>query len=167
MEKKCTESLQERLVRLLKERGLRICFAESCTGGLAAAGLVSVPDASCVLDVSFVTYANEAKIEYLGVSLEDIRQYGVVSEQVARQMAVGAAKRSRAQVGVGITGIAGPGGGTQEKPVGTVCFGFFIKKETSVFTKSFGNLGRNAVREESVRFVYEKLLELLEAETKE
>ena len=148
---------EEKVVRRLIEKGWHIAFAESCTAGLCASRLVNVPDASRVLDVSFVTYANDAKIKYLGVSQESIEKYGVVSEQVAQEMARGAAYAAGAQVGVGVSGIAGPGGGTPQKPVGTVCFGFYIDGEVYTFTEHFGPLGRNAVREKSCDFVYEFL----------
>ena len=155
------KDIEYKVVELLIEKGFHITFAESCTAGLAAARLVNVPDASKVLDVSFVTYANEAKVKYVGVNEETISQHGVVSEAVAGEMSRGAADAMGAEVGVGISGIAGPTGGTAEKPVGMVCFGIYINGETKTFTQQFGNIGRNNVRERSVAFVYEKLLELL------
>lgn len=154
-------TLERRVVDRLIEKKYHIIFAESCTAGMAAARLVNVPDASKVLDVSFITYANEAKMKYLGVSQESIERYGVVSEEVAKQMAKGAASSMGASVGVGISGIAGPSGGVPGKPVGTVCFGFYINGNVYSFTEYFGNPGRNYVRDESVTFVYEKLIELL------
>lgn len=150
-----------RLVTLLAAKGWHISFSESCTGGKAAAALVDVPSASSVLDVSFVTYANEAKVRFLRVRPETIAAYGVVSEPVAGEMAAGTAAAANAQVGVGITGIAGPGGATPGKPVGMVCFGFWISGTLHTFTRQFGDLGRNAVRDASVAFVYETLLSLL------
>ena len=157
------ERTPERIVvDILKEKNWHISFAESCTGGLAVARLVGVPDASWVLDVSVVTYANEAKIEYLGVSPKTIKDNGVVSEEVAGEMAEGVAKNNHAEVGVGISGIAGPGGGTDKKPVGMVCFGFYVNGEVQTYTKYFGDMGRNNVREASVDFVYETLVEYLE-----
>lgn len=145
------------VVDKLIEKNYHISFAESCTGGMACAALISVADASKVLDVSFVTYANEAKMNYLGVSAAAIEKYGVVSEAVAAQMAQGVAKEAGSEVGVGITGVAGPGGGTKDKPVGMVCFGFCIDGKVETYTKQFGNIGRNEVRERSVAFVYEIL----------
>ena len=112
--------LEEQLVNKLIENNLHISCAESCTGGLVASRLVNVANASKVFDVSFVTYANEAKIKYLGVSPETIVKYGVVSEEVVLEMAAGVAKETGAQVGIAVSGIAGPGGGSEEKPVGTV-----------------------------------------------
>ena len=154
--------MYQEVVNKLIERNYHISFAESCTGGLACAALVSVADASKVLDVSFVTYANEAKMQYLGVNDITIAEYGVVSEAVARQMAVGVAKAAGSEVGVGITGVAGPGGGTKDKPVGMVCFGFYIEGNVETYTQQFGEIGRNEVREKSVAFVYEILNSRLE-----
>ncbi len=154
-------ALEECLVDKLIERDYRISFAESCTGGLCCGTLVNVTNASKVLDVSFVTYANEAKMEFLGVRADTILSNGVVSEEVAREMAQGVAKVAKSQVGVGVTGVAGPGGGTEKKPVGMVCFGFCINGETVTYTKQFGEIGRNQVRKSSVEFVFGKLIELL------
>lgn len=149
------------IVDVLAMKGWTISFAESCTAGLAASHLVDVPSASKVFNASFVTYSNEAKIKYLGVREDSIARRGVVSEEVAIQMAVGAAKANGAQVGVGITGIAGPTGGTSEKPVGMVCFGFFIDGRTFSATKQFGSIGRDAVRLSSVDYVFSFLMSML------
>lgn len=151
----------EFVVNELIKRKWHISFAESCTGGLAVAALVDVPNASRVLDASFVTYANEAKINLLGVSSKTIQSFGVVSENVAREMAAGAALANHAEVGIGISGIAGPGGGTLTKPVGMVCFGFSIAGDVFSQTKKFGDIGRRAVREASVESVYCVLKEYL------
>lgn len=154
--------LEKQVVDKLIEKGYRISFAESCTGGLCCGTLVNVTDASKVLDVSFTTYANEAKIQFLGVSADTILANGVVSEEVAFEMARGVADVAKSQVGVGITGVAGPGGGTAKKPVGMVCFGFCINGEVKTFTKQFGEIGRNEVRKASVEFVFQTLLDLLD-----
>lgn len=153
--------LSELTVKKLIEKGLRISFAESCTGGLVSAALVSVADASKVFDVAVVTYANEAKVCYLGVDEETIACHGVVSEEVARQMAYGAATNNAAQVSIATTGVAGPGGGTEKKPVGMVCFGFYYEGELYSDTVKFGDIGRNNVREESVKHAYRVMLTLL------
>ncbi len=112
--------LPEVVVALLRERGQRIGLAESCTGGLLASRLTSVPGASLVLERGLVTYANRAKVEALGVDPALLERHGAVSEEVAAAMAAGARRAAEADVGVGITGIAGPDGGTAEKPVGLV-----------------------------------------------
>lgn len=149
--------MYQSVVDKLIQKKYHISFAESCTGGMACAALVSIADASKVLDVSFVTYANEAKMKYLGVKDETIEQCGVVSEEVASQMAVGVAKEAGSEVGIGITGVAGPGGGTKDKPVGMVCFGFYVNGKVTTYTMQFGEIGRNEVRAKSVDFVYETL----------
>ncbi len=145
------------VVEKLMTNRWKIAFAESCTGGLACARLVEVPNASQVLDASFVTYANEAKMALVGVLSETLARFGAVSEEVAYQMAQGAAEKTGAAVGVGISGIAGPTGGTKEKPVGTVCFGFYIDGNVFTRTLQFGNLGRQEVRTAAVDFVFETL----------
>ena len=114
------ESLPEVLVKTLAQKGMRISFAESCTGGMAAKMITDISGASAVLEESYVTYSNHAKHKLLGVREETLKQYGAVSSQTAHEMAVGVSKASEAQIGVGITGIAGPDGGTPEKPVGLV-----------------------------------------------
>lgn len=147
----------EAVVNRLMERGWRIAFAESCTGGLAAARLVDIPNASRVLDASIVTYANEAKTHFLGVLPQTLEAHGAVSEETAREMAEGICRAAGAEVGVAVSGIAGPSGGTAEKPVGTVCFGFCINGATKTVTKHFGALGRRQVREAAVDFVFDTL----------
>lgn len=154
-------TLAHATVSLLKERGWHIAFAESCTGGLAAATLVDVPSASAVLNASFVTYANEAKSRYAHVDPQTLLMHGAVSEAVAAEMAQGVARETGAEVGVGISGIAGPSGGTPEKPVGTVCFGFYINGKCTSYTCHFSEPSRTEVREASVRFVFQTLEALL------
>lgn len=114
------ESMEEVVGRLLLGRGFKIATAESCTGGLLSKRLTDVPGSSAYFERGFITYANQAKIEQLGVKAEDLETHGAVSAAIAEQMARGAARVAGAQVGVGITGVAGPDGGTPEKPVGTV-----------------------------------------------
>lgn len=149
------------LVTLLTQKGYTISAAESCTGGLFAAGIVSVADASKVLERSFVTYGEQAKTDLVGVKPETIRDFGVVSEETAAEMARGAARAANATVGVGITGFAGPSGGDRFAELGTVCFGFCINGETETFRKEFVGIGRNEVRQQSVRFALETLCRLL------
>ena len=149
------------LVNKLIDLNMKISCAESCTGGMLASSIVDVSDASKVLDMSFVTYASEAKVELLGVDKKIIDLYGVVSEEVAYQMAVGVKNKANSNIGVGITGIAGPNGGTLSTPVGTVCFGIAINNNTYVYTMFFDDIGRTNVRTKSVEFIIDKLLELL------
>ena len=118
-------SREERLVGLLRQRQLHVATAESCTGGMIAAAIVNVPGASWVFDQGLVTYSNEAKERLLGVRRQTLEQFGAVSFQTAEEMARGAAASAGAQVGISSTGIAGPDGGTPEKPVGLVWLGCF------------------------------------------
>lgn len=154
--------LEEIVVKKLMECGFHISFAESCTAGLCAARLVNVPSASAVFDSSVVTYANAAKVRLIGVKESTIEAYGVVSEAVAGEMAAGVAKSEGAEVGVGISGIAGPTGATETKPIGMVCFGFYVNGALTTSTMQFGDLGRNNVRAAAVEYVYEQLCGLLE-----
>ena len=124
--------LEERLVAVLTQKGLTITTAESCTGGLIAGTLVNVAGASEVLNEGYVTYSNEAKERLLGVSHETLEQFGAVSAQTAREMALGAARAAKADVALSSTGIAGPGGGTPEKPVGLIYVGCTVGKRTRV-----------------------------------
>ena len=120
-----TDSLESVLVELLAERGWHIATAESCTAGWASGQIVNYPGASKVLEGGFVTYSNEAKMALLGVKKETLDQYGAVSEETAAEMAAGAARVLKTETAISITGIAGPGGGSKEKPVGTVCIGVY------------------------------------------
>jgi nicotinamide-nucleotide amidase len=122
---------------LLRRRGLTIAVAESCTGGLLASRLTDVPGSSDYVESGIVSYSNQAKIELLGVPDELLAQHGAVSEPVARAMADGIRVRARVRVGIGITGIAGPTGGTPEKPVGTVAIAVLVDDEASVRTFQF------------------------------
>jgi nicotinamide-nucleotide amidase len=114
------ESLEATLVRILTERGQTMALAESCTGGMIAHHLTNVPGASAVLKCGLVTYSNEAKRDFLGVSAASLDEHGAVSEIVARQMAEGARQKCRTDYALSVTGIAGPSGGSEAKPVGTV-----------------------------------------------
>ena len=154
-------TVEEKVVAALLARGWHIALAESCTGGMATARIVGVSGASNVLDVSFVTYSPAAKTTYLGVKPEMIAAFDVVSEPVAAQMATGVATRAGAQVGVGITGYAGPGGGTDTAPAGTVCFGFFVDGTVTTETVHFGDIGRNAVRRRAASFALKRIAALL------
>jgi len=115
--------LAARLVAVCRGRGVTVATAESCTGGMIAAAITAIPGSSAVLDRGFVTYSNGAKTEMLGVPAELIAGVGAVSEAVAARMAAGAKDRAGAEIAVSVTGIAGPDGGSAEKPVGTVWFG--------------------------------------------
>jgi nicotinamide-nucleotide amidase len=128
------------------ESGLKICTAESCTGGMIAAGLTSIPGSSAVLERGFVVYSNEAKSEMLGVPPALIQQFGAVSEQTARAMAEGALQNSRADIAAAVTGIAGPGGGGLEKPVGLVFTALAARGMETICIRRIHPGGRDAVR---------------------
>ena len=136
-----------------------VATAESCTGGLVSGALTAIAGSSAVLDRGFVTYSNEAKGEMLGVSDDLLARFGAVSEPVAQAMALGAVQRSRASASVSITGVAGPGGGSIEKPVGLVHFAAVGPGGAVVHVeRRFGDIGREAVRLESVRVALALLL---------
>jgi nicotinamide-nucleotide amidase len=152
----------EALVALYRRHKLRIATAESCTGGLVAALLTSMPGSSAVFERGFVTYSNEAKIETLGVPESYIANYGAVSAEVAVAMAVGALDHSQADVAISITGIAGPDGGSSEKPVGLVYLACGRRGTTPVpVERRFGELGRSAVRAVSVTTAFKMLTDLV------
>ncbi|MGJ8643314.1 MAG: competence/damage-inducible protein A [Luteolibacter sp.] len=130
-------SMEATVIRLLRENGKKLATAESCTGGLIANRLTDVPGSSEVFTHGWVTYANEAKNDQLGVPMEMIDTYGAVSEEVARAMAEGALRESGADIAVSVTGIAGPGGGTEEKPVGTAWLGLAVKGGETVAQKIY------------------------------
>lgn len=146
-----------------RAQGLRIATAESCTGGLIAAALTSVPGSSDVFERGFVTYSNEAKIEMLGVPGELIAAHGAVSMEVARAMARGALKHSRADIAVAVTGIAGPGGASEAKPIGLVHIAAARRGgETLHEEKRFGDIGRHKVQVETVLAAFALLNGLLD-----
>jgi len=153
--------IEEKIYKKLKEKGYKVATAESCTGGLLAGKLINVSGASDIIDMSFVTYSNEAKCELVNVKPESIEKYNVVSEEVAKEMAEGAAKKAKVEVGLSTTGIAGPNGGTKEIPVGTVCFGISINNKVYTYRNVFENMSRQEVRAVSVDFILEKLENLL------
>ena len=129
--------IEEKVVARLKEKGWQVTCAESCTGGMIAATLVNVAGVSDVFMESYVTYANASKHKLIGVKEETLETYGAVSRQVAEQMAEGAAKEASAQAAVAVTGIAGPDGGTPDKPVGLVYIGCFVAGKTVVTENHF------------------------------
>lgn len=136
---------QEELVYLLKKLGMTISTAESCTGGLVAKRITDVPGSSCIFNGSAVTYSNDSKLKILGVRGETLREHGAVSEETAREMVTGAGKVFGTDMSLSTTGIAGPDGGTPDKPVGTVCFGFRHGTNVTV-EKLFFNGDRAMIR---------------------
>ena len=144
-----------------RARGWKVATAESCTGGLVAGALTEIAGSSDVVDRGFVTYSNEAKQQMLGVPAATLRDYGAVSRQTAEAMARGALSKSKVDLAVAITGVAGPGGGSADKPVGLVHFAAATRDGTSMHAaKRYGDIGRQQVREKSVLQALAMLKEL-------
>ena len=135
---------------------MSIAVAESCTGGLLSSSLTSIPGASSYFNCGFITYSNESKIKMLNVDSQTIELFGAVSERVAFEMAVGAGQHSQSDLAISVTGIAGPSGGTAEKPVGMVCFGFYVEGEVSTTTQFFSGV-RSEIVSESIAFALTEL----------
>jgi len=156
-----TSDAAAQLGQALKSHGFMLAMAESCTGGMVTEAITSIAGSSAWFDRGFVTYSNAAKIDMLGVSSATLEKFGAVSEQTAAEMAIGALKNSAAQIVGSITGIAGPDGGSPEKPVGTVCFAWAGKNlPISTCTHWFdGN--RNDIRQQATIFMIAGLIERL------
>ena len=157
------EALAAELGRKLKERGEWLVTAESCTGGWVAQAVTAIAGSSAWFERGFVTYSNDAKRELLGVQEDTLQKHGAVSEETAREMALGALARSKGTLSIAITGVAGPTGGSREKPVGTVCFGWAraggaLRVETLRFAGD-----RESVRKQSVIHALEKAAAFLDA----
>ncbi len=135
---------------------MSIAVAESCTGGLLSSSLTSIPGASSYFNCGFITYSNESKIKMLNVDSQTIELFGAVSERVAYEMAVGAGQHSQSDLAISVTGIAGPSGGTAEKPVGMVCFGFYVEGRVSTTTQFFSGV-RSEIVSESIAFALTEL----------
>ena len=155
------EAVAEAVVKKLKEAGMTVTTVESCTGGLLSATLVDVSGASDVFNQGVVTYANEAKVRLVGVKEATLQAHGAVSEETAKEMAEGGAKAAAADAALSVTGIAGPGGGTKEKPVGLVYIGCYVKGKTIVKKNLFTG-SRREVREQAVETALKLLLECLQ-----
>lgn len=144
--------LADDFLKACVRHGIMAATAESCTGGMIIAVLTDIPGSSAVVDRGFITYSNEAKMEMLGVSEATLAAHGAVSEETALEMATGAMKRSRASIALAVTGIAGPDGGSPEKPVGLVWFGLALRgRPTIAESRIFPNEGRDFIRRETVR----------------
>ncbi|MCZ2498982.1 nicotinamide-nucleotide amidohydrolase family protein [Xylophilus sp. Kf1] len=157
-----TASLWQPLAEQMLLRGWTLATAESCTGGLIAAGCTSLAGSSRWFDRGFVTYTNESKQELLGVDPAAIDAYGAVSQAVAQAMAAGAIARSKAQVSVAVTGVAGPGGGSADKPVGTVWLAFCLPGRPPMAELRHFEGDRAAIRAATVRHARERLLGLVQ-----
>ncbi len=153
-------SLAQKVGTALKERGLLLVTAESCTGGWVAMVVTAIPGSSDWFERGYVTYSNAAKREDLEVSEETLRRHGAVSEETAREMAAGALRHGRGQVALAITGVAGPSGGSRDKPVGTVCFAWARGSKISSEVRRFDG-DRESVRRQSVLRALQGVLEIL------
>lgn len=157
------QALAHRVIDQARTRGVTIATAESCTGGLVAGALTGIAGSSVAVERGFVTYSNAAKTQMLGVPADLIDAHGAVSEPVARAMADGALARSEATVAVSVTGVAGPGGGSDQKPVGLVHFAAAGPDGQIHVERRFGDLGRETVRLESVRVALGLILDRIGA----
>ena len=148
----------EEVIKKCKKKGYLIATAESCTGGMVASYLTSISGSSEIFDRGFITYSNLSKVELLGIDEELINKYGAVSSETAIAMALGAVNNSRANISLSITGVAGPSGGTDINPVGTVYIAIVNNSKTNYNKFNFENLGRNFIRQsavyEALRMIY-------------
>ncbi|GLQ23636.1 hypothetical protein GCM10007853_15100 [Algimonas ampicilliniresistens] len=142
--------LSKDLLEKAQTRGVTIGVVESCTGGLLGAAITAMPGSSTVFMGGFMTYSNDLKERLVGVSHDTLRKHGAVSEDTAREMAAGARERLGVDLAISITGVAGPGGGSAEKPIGTVCFGLATSDGVSSETQLFADMTRNRVRDYAV-----------------
>lgn len=156
--------LANRFLKACTARGIMAATAESCTGGMIVAHLTDIAGSSAVVDRGFITYSNEAKMDMLDVEPTTLQAFGAVSAETAREMAAGALARSRAGIALAVTGIAGPDGGSPEKPVGLVWFGMALSGRPVVTEQHiFDNRGRDFIRRETVRRALEMGLKALGA----
>ena len=153
--------LSQQLGVALLEKGLVLSTAESCTGGGVATSITDVAGSSAWFNRAYVTYSNQAKIDMLGVSEKTLESFGAVSEPIVTEMVLGTLERSNASIAVSISGIAGPGGGTVEKPVGTVCFGFASSNGWLCAETCFWQGDRKRIREQAVDHALRSLLSFL------
>jgi nicotinamide-nucleotide amidase len=156
-----THTLSEALAETMLAKRYLLVTAESCTGGGIAHALTSLAGSSLFFERGFVTYSNESKQDVLQVSLDTLNRYGAVSEECAAEMAAGALINSRADIAVSVTGIAGPDGGSEDKPVGTVCFGWARREQTPQTARTIFPGDREAVREQSIQMALQGLLDML------
>lgn len=155
--------LSKRLGTILREKRLSIATAESCTGGLLSKVITDIAGASDYFELGLITYSNRFKNKILGVRNETLKRYGAVSRQTVREMAQNLRRISGADICVSISGIAGPSGGTKEKPVGTVYFGLLIGEKIKVLRMCFSG-SRTSIRESSIKFILQKIIEELKEE---
>ena len=156
------ESIVRELAQLLMQHQWRLSTAESCTGGLVAASLTNIAGSSDWFERGYVTYSNAAKSEDIGVETHLIQDHGAVSDQVARAMAIGTKQSSNSQIALSITGIAGPTGGSAEKPVGTVCFAWILNTDQVISETKLFHGNRAEIRAQAAKFSLKKLISLIQ-----
>lgn len=154
--------LSQTLGKLLLSNEEVITTAESCTGGGVASAITDIAGSSQWFDRAFITYSNDAKMDMLGVKRETLESFGAVSEAVVQEMVLGALQQSKATVGVAISGIAGPDGGSAEKPVGTVCFGFAHQSGLQQIETCYFSGSRSQIKEQAVAYALETLCQFVE-----
>lgn len=147
------------LVNELIKRNLHITTCESCTGGLVASRIVDVSGSSAILNEAYITYAAQSKISLVGVDKNIIDKYGVVSKETAYEMALKSSIKANSELSISTTGVAGPSGGSEENPVGTVCFGFKVFDKIYVERVIFENKGRNIIRNQAADYAIKYMLE--------
>ena len=154
-------TILKKVSKKLHKNNLSLVSAESCTGGWLAKQITDLAGSSSIFDRGFVTYSNQAKQDMLGVKLTTLESHGAVSEAVAKEMVEGALNHSQADIAVSISGVAGPDGGTVEKPVGTVCFGWMMRGQAAMTTTVLFNGNRESIRIQSVDFALQKILKII------
>ena len=160
MSEQALTQIAEKTMAALIEKGERMATVESCTGGGIAKLMTDLAGSSAVFECGFVTYSNESKQQMVDVSSQALEEFGAVSEQVAAEMASGALKKANAGITVSVTGIAGPGGGTDYKPVGTVCFGWAYDGSTITEIQQFSG-DRQAIREQTIIYALQGVMNQL------
>ena len=154
-------SLNKKIISLIKRKRMKLAIAESCTGGILSSSITSVSGSSKVFTMGFVTYSNQAKIKILKVPLKIIRKHGAVSVQCCLAMVNNLSKISKSKICVSITGIAGPKGGSKQKPVGLVYIGIRVRKKVIVYKCNFKNKGRTYIQRQTVKKALHLLLNLI------
>ena len=147
----------KKVSRTLHQKNLFLVSAESCTGGWLAKQITDLPGSSAIFDRGFVTYSNDSKQQMLGVQKNTIEGFGAVSENVVKEMASGALEHSNADIAIAISGVAGPDGGTEEKPVGMVCFGMMERGKKALATTKVFNGNRDQIRSLAVDFALHEI----------
>ena len=155
------KSKLSKIKKICDKQNLKISLAESCTGGLLSSLITELPGCSSFFETSLVTYSNKSKIDFLGVKKKTISQYGAVSHQTAKAMVMGLITKTKSDIAVSITGVAGPTGGTKKNPVGTVYFGIAIKnkKKAKTYKKTFTKKNRKSVQSNSAKFAINLIYE--------